>query len=419
MTLPWSGPPLHVIGMGIEAGDTLSHAARNALEQAEVVIAASRYRAIVHGLRAEFHDYPSPLQKLWPLLQEQAGKHIVLLASGDPLFYGIGATLTQRLGTEPICFHPNVSSIQAAFARIGRPWQQTQMLSLHGRPLASLKAVLQANRLYALLTDRDSHPQAIAALLQEVGFGESTLWVAEDLGMPEERVRRFQAAELANGMDDFSALNVVILETRGRGGLLPEFPGIPDELFITDDDQPGKRGKGMLSKREVRLTILSLLSPRAGEVGWDVGAGCGGVSVEWARWNPQGTVYAVECHEERLRCLTANRERFGVLNNLHIIAGQAPEALADLPDPNVVFIGGSKGKLDDLLEAGWRRLSPGGRLVASAVTEDSKMDLYRFADERPASWTELIIARGDHLAGQRVLRPYLPVLLLRLEKSWE
>jgi len=416
MTLPWSGPPLHVIGMGIESGNTLSRAARAALEQAEVVIAASRYRAVIHGLRAEFYDYPSPLQKLWPLLQEQSGKRIVLLASGDPLFYGIGATLTQRLGTEPIRFHPNVSSIQAAFARIGRPWQQAQMLSLHGRPLASLKAVLQANRLYALLTDRDSNPKAIAALLREIGFGESVLWVAENLGMPEERVRRFQAAELANGMDDFSALNVVILETRGRGGLLPEFPGIPDELFITGDDQPGK---GMLSKREVRLTILSLLSPRAGEVGWDVGAGCGGVSVEWARWNPHGTVYAVECHEERLHCLTANRERFGVLNNLHIMAGQAPEALADLPDPAVVFIGGSKGRLDDLLEAGWRRLPPGGRLVASAVTEDSKMDLYHFAGDRPASWTELSIARGDRLAGQRVLRPYLPVLLLRLEKPWE
>ncbi len=198
MTPAWSGPPLHVIGMGIEPGDTLSNAARAALEQAEVVIAAPRYRAVVHGLRAECYDYPSPLQKLWSLLQEQAGKRIVLLASGDPLFYGIGATLTQRLGTESIRFHPNVSSIQAAFARIGKPWQQAQLLSLHGRPLASLKAVLQANRLYALLTDRDSHPKAIATLLQEVGFGESVLWVAEDLGMPEERVRRFQATELAN-----------------------------------------------------------------------------------------------------------------------------------------------------------------------------------------------------------------------------
>jgi precorrin-6Y C5,15-methyltransferase (decarboxylating) len=413
--IQWSGPPLHVIGMGIEPGDNLSSAARAALEQAEVVIGAPRYLAAFPGLQAEQYDYPSPLQKLWGLLQDQVGKRIVLLASGDPLFYGIGATLTGRLGTEQVCFHPNVSSIQAAFARIKKPWQQTQLLSLHGRPLAGLKAVLKANQLYALLTDQTSHPVAIANLLQEVGFGESTLWVAEDLGMPAERVRRFQAVELADSNTEFSALNVVILEIRGPGGLLPEFPGISDELFITDD-QPGK---GMLSKREVRLTILSLLAPRAGETGWDVGAGCGGVAVEWARWNPHGTVYAVECHSERLQCLAANRERFGVLNNLHIIAGHAPEALVDLPNPDAVFIGGSKGKLDDLLETGWQRLPPGGRLVASAVTEDSKMDLYRFAGERPAYWTELSVARGDCLAGQRVLRPYLPVLLMRLEKPRE
>ncbi len=410
-----SGPPLHVIGMGIESGEQLSSAARIALEQAEVVIGAPRYLAFFPSLRAAKYNYPSPLQKLWELLQDQAGKRMVLLASGDPLFYGIGTTLTGRLGIQQVCFHPNVSSIQAAFARIKKPWQRAQLLSLHGRPLASLKAVLQANQLYALLTDQISNPVAIAGLLQEVGFGDSGLWVAEDLGMPEERVRCFQAAALVDSEIDFSTLNVVILETRGPGGLLPEFPGIPDELFITDD-QPGK---GMLSKREVRLTILSLLAPRAGETGWDVGAGCGGVAVEWARWNPQGAVYAVECHPERLQCLAANRERFGVLNNLHIIAGHAPEALADLPNPEVVFIGGSKGKLDDLLETGWQRLLPGGRLVVSAVTEDSKMDLYRFAGECPAYWTELSVARGDYLAGQRVLRPYLPVLLMRLEKPRE
>ncbi len=409
----WSGPAVQVIGMGIDPGDTLTDAARAILEQADVVIGAPRHLAAFPALQAAKYDYPSPLQRLWPLLQEHAGQRIALLTSGDPLFHGIGATVIRRLGTDYVCFHPHVSSIQAAFARIKKSWQDAQLLSLHGRPPAHLKAVLQANRLYALLTDRASTPPVIAGLLTEVGFGESILWVAEDLGLPAEQVRRFTASELVGGDYRCSPLNVVIVETRGPGGLLPEFPGIPDEQFITDDEQPGK---GMLSKREVRLTILSLLAPRAGEIGWDVGAGCGGVSVEWARWNPQGKVYAVECHSERLRCLEANRERFGVLNNLQIVAGHAPEVLADLPDPDAVFIGGSKGRLDDLLETGWRRLAAGGRLVASAVTEDSKMDLYRFAGDQPAYWTELSVARGERLAGQRVLRPYLPVLLLSLEK---
>jgi precorrin-6Y C5,15-methyltransferase (decarboxylating) len=362
---------------------------------------------------------------LQDLLRNHAGQRIALLASGDPLFYGISQTLLRYLSPEYLVFHPNVSSVQAAFARLGRPWQQAQMVSLHGRPLASLRAALQSNRWYALLTDRENSPAAIAQLLVETGFGESALWVAEDLGMPGERFRHFRADALVATIPPhphpppqgerescFSPLNVVILETRGLGGVLPEFPGIPDEQFSTGAEP----GKGLLSKREVRLTILSLLAPRAGEISWDVGAGCGGVSVEWARWNPYGEVYAVECHPERLEHLGINRERFGVVSNLHIIPGRAPEALADLPDPHAVFIGGSSGSLRNLLDAVWTRLLPGGRLVSSAVTEDSRVDLHGFAGDREADWTELSIARGERLAGQRVMRPYLPVLLMRLEK---
>ena len=267
------------------------------------------------------------------------------------------------------------------------------------------------------------HPAAIAQLLVETGFGESEPVGCRGSGNAGRTVPPVPRHAGGNHPphppsptrgegSEFSPLNVVILETRGLGGVLPEFPGIPDEQFSTGAEP----GKGLLSKREVRLTILSLLAPRAGEIGWDVGAGCGGVSVEWARWNPYGEVHAVECHPERLEHLGINRERFGVVSNLHIIPGRAPEALADLPDPHAVFIGGSSGSLRDLLDAVWVRLRPGGRLVASAVTEDSRVDLHGFAGDRQADWTELSIARGERLAGQRVMRPYLPVLLMRLEK---
>ena len=408
----WPGPPVHVIGMGMEPG-ALGQSARAALAQAELIIGAAAQLAAFPELTAEKRSYPSPMSGLGDLLRANSGRRIALLASGDPLFYGISGTLLRHLPPEHLVFHPNVSSIQAAFARLGRPWQQAQPVSLHGRPLASLRAALQGNRLYALLTDRDSSPTAIARVLVETGFGESDLWVAEDLGMPSERFRQFQAVDLANVEIEFSSLNVVILETRGRGGVLPEFPGIPDERFSTGAEP----GKGLLSKREVRLTILSLLAPRAGEVGWDVGAGCGGVSVEWTRWNPYGEVYAVECHPERLEHLGVNRERFGVVANLHIVPGRAPEALAELPDPRAAFIGGSSGSLREMLDPVWARLRPGGRLVASAVTEDSRVELHTFVGNRAAEWTELSIARGERLAGQRVMRPSLPVLLMKLEKS--
>ena len=407
----WPGPPIHVVGMGMEAG-ALSPAARAALEQAELMIGAAAHLAVFPELPARKIPYPSPMSGLNDVLRNQAGQRIALLASGDPLFYGISQTLLRVLSPEHLVFHPNISSVQAAFARLGRPWQQAQFVSLHGRPLTTLRAVLHSNRPYALLTDRENSPTAIARLLADVGLGESALWVAEDLGLPSEQFRSFHAAELAEAEVAFSSLNVVILETAGPGGILPEFPGIPDERFSTGAEP----GKGLLSKREVRLTILSLLAPRANETGWDVGAGCGGVSVEWARWNPLGEVYAVECHPERLEHLGVNRERFGVLSNLHLVPGRAPETLADLPAPHAVFIGGSSGSLRDMLEAVWARLLPGGRLVASAVTEDSRVDLHGFAGDRAAEWTELSIARSERLAGQRVMRPYLPVLLMRMEK---
>jgi precorrin-6Y C5,15-methyltransferase (decarboxylating) len=407
----WPGPPVQVVGMGMETG-VLGPAARAALARAELVIGAAAHLAAFPELTAEKRPYPSPMSGLWDLLQAHAGRRIALLASGDPLFFGISQTLLRHLPPEHLTFHPNVSSIQAAFARLGRPWQPAQRVSLHGRPLASLRAVLRGHRLYALLTDRDSSPTAIARLLVETGFGASDLWVAEDLGMVSERFRHFRAADLANVDTEFSPLNVVILETHGPGGVLPEFPGIPDHGFSTG----AELGKGLLSKREVRLTILSLLAPRAGEIGWDVGAGCGGVAVEWARWNPDGEVHAVECNPERLEHLGVNRERFGVVANLHIVPGHAPEALTDLPDPQAVFIGGSNGGLRELLDAVWARLQPGGRLVASAVTEDSRVELHGFVGDRAAEWTELSIARGERLAGQRVMRPYLPVLLMKLEK---
>lgn len=268
----WPGPPIQVVGMGIEAG-ALSPTARAALDQAELIIGAAAHLAVFPELRARKIPYPSPMSGLRELLFTHAGQRIALLASGDPLFYGISQTLLRYLLPEHLMFHPNVSSVQAAFARLRRPWQQAQFVSLHGRPLTTLRAVLQSNRLYALLTDRENSPTAIARLLRETGFGESALWVAEDLGLPNEQFRSFRAAELANAEVEFSPLNVVILETRGLGGVLPEFPGIPDEQFSTGAEP----GKGLLSKREVRLTILSLLAPRAGETGWDVGAGCGGV----------------------------------------------------------------------------------------------------------------------------------------------
>lgn len=410
--LDWKGATIHVVSLGIEA-DSLSPKARSALQAAQLLIGAAAHLAQFRELDAPKIPYPSPMSALPALLSAHAQQRIVILASGDALFYGIGKVLLRILAPQHLVFHPNVSSIQAACARFGKSWQDAQCISLHGRPLATLRAALHSNRLYGILTDAHNSPKAIAQLLIEVGLSASKLWVAEALGLPEERCRAFSAAVLAEAENDFDALNVVIVETSGAGGYLPEFPGIPDHWFSTGEEG----GKGLLSKREIRLNILSLLSPRATEIAWDIGAGCGGVAVEWARWNRYSTVYAVECHRERLQHLARNRERFGVVENLHIIAGRAPQALQDLPAPHAVFIGGSSGDLGALLAAVWERLLPAGRLVVSAVTEESRVALHHFAAQRDALWSELSVARAETLAGQRIMRPHLPVLLMKVEKS--
>ncbi len=184
----WPGPPVQVIGMGMDAG-ALGQAARTALAQAELIIGAAAHLAAFPDLTAEKHSYPSPMSGLWDLLQANAGRRIVLLASGDPLFYGISGTLLRHLPPEHLVFHPNVTSIQAAFARLGRPWQQAQPVSLHGRPLAGLRGVLQGNRLYALLTDRDSSPTAIARVLVETGFRRIGPLGSRGIGYADERFR--------------------------------------------------------------------------------------------------------------------------------------------------------------------------------------------------------------------------------------
>ncbi len=405
-------PTLTVVGLGVGSETHLSDAARAALDESELVIGSKRQLAALPALQAECVHYPSPFSDLWTLLEQWAGRRVALLASGDPLLCGIGATLVRRLGPERIAFHPAVSSVQVAFARIGRSWSEAEIVSLHGRPLTSLRASLRNNRLYAIFTDARSHPLALAELLTECGYGDSTLWVLEDLGTPAERITSFRAEALP--ARPFSPLNVVVVETRGSGRLLPEFPGIPDERFSTDGEQPGS---GMISKREVRLAILSLLESGNGDVGWDVGAGCGAVAVEWARWNPGGRVLAVESDPNRVHHIEVNRDRFGVVANLEVHLARAPEALETLPNPNAVFVGGGGRRLPELLNYCWQRLERGGRLVASAVTEESRACLAAFARDKDAELSQLAVARGASLGDQRLLRPLLPVLLLKRTKA--
>ncbi|MCP5163382.1 MAG: precorrin-6y C5,15-methyltransferase (decarboxylating) subunit CbiE [Hahellaceae bacterium] len=417
---------IHVIGLGVAAQAFLDEEALAALQAATRVVGSERQIATVRwwlGAKQTVEILPALPQlkeKLASWLADGT-ENIAILASGDPLFYGIGKWVKENAPSGSLRFYPAVSSVQVACHRLGVSLQDVTVLSLHGRPLAKLLTQLRRGQALMLLTDAQSRPQQIAALCVDAGFADSELVVCEALGYPHEKVTRYHVSQLTTPEADrlkFDPLQVTYLEVRGSGTYLPAFPGIPDTNFVTDREG----GKGMLTKREIRLAILSWLQPGGDDCIWDIGAGCGSVAVELSYWCPDVKVYAIEHHPERVRCLTANQARFGVVSNLHIVEGRAPDVCESLPTPDKVFIGGSGGELTSLLELAWARLPYQGVLLVSAVTEATRQGLYRFYQQREQvqdvtmETLEVAIRRGETLAGELLYRPGLPVTLYRFEK---
>lgn len=407
-------PAVHIIGLGVAEQAQLDAAACERITAAAVIIGSARQLQVVAPvLAAAGQVVPTrllpKLAELPALLADYAAKTVVVLASGDPLYYGIGRWFIRRYPRQYLHFYPAISSVQAACHQLGLALQDVQVVSLHGRPLHSLRRYLQPRQSLLVLTDHRSQPLALAEECARAGFAQSRLSVCENLGYRQQRIRHFSVDTLlADRAIAFDPLHVTLIRLQGSGGVLPVFPGIADSDFITD----AAPGEGMISKREVRLAILSLLQPAAGDSIWDIGAGCGSVSVELAYWQRRAQVYAIEYHPQRLHCLSQNRQHFGVSQNLQIIRGRAPEALASLPRPNKVFIGGSGGQLSTLLSRVWAQLPAGGLLVASAVTAASRECLHHFAEqltEGEVSTVELAVKRGVLAQGTLRYQSKLPV----------
>ena len=412
-----------VIGLGICQPPLLNAKALSALGSCDCIMGSPRQlESMAHAQVVAKQSRTQPASLCLPKLKHIAHEikgfdHVVILASGDPLLFGIGKYLQSEFGDQVTCIS-GVSSLQGACELTGLSLQDAQLVSLHGRPLNHLKRHLQPHRTLLILTDQNSHPQAIAEVLVAANLGLSKIHVCERLGYEDQNQQQFIAQDLATTSTPFASLHVTVVHTLGIGQVMPNFPGIEDAHFVTD----GESGKGLLTKREVRLNILSLLQPAPQDIAWDIGAGCGGVTIEWALWNPLGQVYAIEHHDQRIACLEANKEAFGVSANLSVIQGRAPDCLKELPFPDKVFIGGSGGELSRIMQLAWQRLKPGGRLAASAVTEPSKAALRQFSlhiEQQPTDYLQVAISRHDTIAGQDLLRPALPVTLMCWHKALE
>ncbi len=329
-------------------------------------------------------------------IMEHRGSPTTLLASGDPLWFGFGATLARYLELSEYRVHPGPSSFQLAAAEMRWPLQHVTTLSLHARPVELIHPHLAPGvRMLALTTDATTAPQ-VARLLVERGYGGSALTVLESLGGPAQHVVTETAAAFSATIGDFYVLAIDCVASE-RAPLLPAVPGLPDEVFRND---------GQLTKREVRAATLSRLAPYPGALLWDVGAGSGSVAIEWMRAARDAAAIAIERDSARQELIATNAKGLGT-PSLRIVAGDAPDNLAGLPTPDAIFIGGDVAN-EPLFEACWTALRPGGRLVANAVTIDGEQALLARQERLGGELVRIAIDALDTIGGHRVLRPRLP-----------
>ena len=398
MTVP---ADVTVVGIGADGWAGLAEPGRAAVRGAEVVLGGPRQLALVAGhTDAEARAWPSPLLPALPeLFAGLRGRRVCALASGDPMHYGLGATLARVLGPVEVLTHP--SSIALACARMGWAAESVEVVSAVGRPLAAVRRVLAPGARVLVLSEGADTPGELAALLADDGWGDSALTVLEQLGGPGERRLDGTARHWVHPPGD--PLNLVALTCDGPGRALT--PGLPDDAFDHD---------GQLTKREVRAVTLALLGPRRGELLWDVGAGNGSIALEWLRAHPTCRAVAVEPDPARAARIAANADALGV-PGVRIVEGRAPDALDGLPTPDAIFIGGGV-TADDVLPRCWEALPAGGRLVANAVTVESEGVLGAARARLGGELTRLSVARAAPVGGFTGWRPAMPVTIWSVAK---
>jgi precorrin-6B C5,15-methyltransferase / cobalt-precorrin-6B C5,C15-methyltransferase len=390
-----------VVGIGADGWAGLAEPGRAAVRGAEVVLGGPRQLALVAGhTDAEARAWPSPLLPALPeLFAGLRGRRVCALASGDPMHYGLGATLARVLGPVEVLTHP--SSIALACARMGWAAESVEVVSAVGRPLAAVRRVLAPGARVLVLSEGADTPGALAALLADDGWGDSALTVLEQLGGPGERRLDGTARHWVHPPGD--PLNLVAVTCDGPGRALT--PGLPDDAFDHD---------GQLTKREVRAVTLALLGPRRGELLWDVGAGNGSIALEWLRAHPTCRAVAVEPDPARAARIAANADALGV-PGVRVVEGRAPDALDGLPTPDAIFIGGGV-TADDVLPRCWEALPAGGRLVANAVTVESEGVLGAARARLGGELTRLSVARAAPVGGFTGWRPAMPVTIWSVAK---
>jgi precorrin-6Y C5,15-methyltransferase (decarboxylating) len=391
-----SANKIHIIGIGDDGPTGLTAAARQLVDQAELLVGPDSALDKFPPSKAERLVVGSNLDAVVDRLARAGAKRVVVLASGDPLFYGVARYLCDKLGKDRFEVLPHVSSMQLAFARVKESWEEAYLTNLANRPLDQVVEKIRVAEKAGLFTNDEYPPKAVAKALVDRRIDYFSAYVCENLGSPDERVTQGDLAEIAS--QEFAPLNVMILVRR------PNVPDRPTEaigrrLFGNPDDAflQSKPKHGLLTPAEVRSLALAEMDLGRTSTVWDIGAGSGSVAIEAAQIAAGGTVYAIEMDAEDHALIMANAERFGV-SNLVAVLGQAPEAWSELPDADSIFVGGSGREVSRIVELAYERLRPQGRLVANVSNIESVAAIHQTL-ERLAGDVKLWminIARGTY-----------------------
>ena len=390
-----------LIGMGSGQPENLTLQGLAALRQADLILGARRLLAVLPAGCTENRAAAYRPDEVAELLQTSGAENAVLVYSGDTGFYSGASSMMEKLEALGVRARvlPGLSSIQLLAAALGRPWQGWNLVSAHGRTCDPVAECMQGRPTF-FLTGGSEDPATLCAQLAAEGFGDVQGVVGQCLGTPEEKLFRGSVKELAAGR--FNSLSVLLVEA---AEVLPRrAPGLPDEAF--------ERGDVPMTKQEVRAAVLAKLAVRPGDILWDVGAGTGSVSVELALAAPRGRVYAVECRPEGCALFKANREKFRT-RNLVLVEGLAPDALSDLPAPDAVFIGGSKGSLAAIVDAALDK-NPDARICVSAIALEtlSAAVAALTAKGRTVQVSQIAVSRAKAVGGLHLMMAQNPIYLI-------
>lgn len=392
MSAPW----LHIVGIGEDGLDGLTPATRAILDAAEVVVGAERHHGLTEQITAQRIAWPSPFSTLLETLKSLRGRRVVILATGDPLWFSVGARIGRELLPEEIVYHPQVSAFQLAAARMGWSMADLETLTVHGRPVEQMIAFIQPHARLLILTTGAQTPNQIASFLTERGFGQSRMTVLAHMGGADEARFDGIAARWSHDVPAFNTLAVECIAAPDAA-LLPRVPGLADELFQHD---------GTMTKREVRAITLAKLMPMRGALLWDIGTGCGSVAVEWMRAARYARAIGIEPRADRRTMAAANALALGV-PRLSLVEGTVPGALEGLDAPDAIFIGG--GLSTATVEAAQEALKPLGRLVANAVTLDSQALLIELHEKYGGDLVQIGVSRATAIGPRKGWRPAMPV----------